>query len=69
MEERVKFAEETIAILNAANGQLNDELTVLKSDFNVMEGLLIESGQTLQKLQEMVSRYLSLANIYSIQTG
>lgn len=59
MAERLQVAEETISILNAANNQLNEELCALRSDFAVLEGLLIESGQTLERLQEMVSNLRS----------
>lgn len=54
MKNRLQVADETIAILRSSNSQLDRNLAVLQSDFSVMESLLIESGQTLQRLQEMV---------------
>ena len=54
IKNRLQLADETIAILRSSNSQLDRNLAVLQSDFSVMESLLIESGQTLQRLQEMV---------------
>jgi hypothetical protein len=54
MKNRLQLADETIAILRSSNSQLDRNLSVLQSDFSVLESLLIESGQTLQRLQEMV---------------
>ena len=54
IKDRLQLADETIAILRSSNSQLDRNLAVLQSDFSVMESLLIESGQTLQRLQEMV---------------
>ena len=54
MKNRLQVADEIIAILRSSNSQLDRNLAVLQSDFSVMESLLIESGQTLQRLQEMV---------------
>lgn len=54
IKNRLQVADETIAILRSSNSQLDRNLAVLQSDFSVMESLLIESGQTLQRLQEMV---------------
>lgn len=54
-KNRLQLADETIAILRSSNTQLDKNLSDLKSDFSVLETLMIESGQTLQKLQEMVS--------------
>jgi len=53
IKDRLKLAEETIAILRSSNSQLDKHLVSVKSDFSVLETLLIESGQTLQRLQEM----------------
>lgn len=54
LKNRLQLADETIAILRSSNSQLDRNLSVLQSDFSVLESLLIESGQTLQRLQEMV---------------
>lgn len=54
LKNRLQLADETISILRSSNSQLDRNLSVLQSDFSVLESLLIESGQTLQKLQEMV---------------
>ena len=55
MKDQLKLAQETVAILRSSNSQLDKHLVSVKSDFSVLETLLIESGQTLQRLQEMVS--------------
>lgn len=64
IKDRLKLAEETVAILRSSNSQLDKHLVSVKSDFSVLETLLIESGQTLQRLQEMVS-LLFLVSMYS----
>lgn len=56
MKDRLKLADDTIVILKFDNTQLDRQLLALKSDFSVLESLLIESGQTLQRLQEMVRK-------------
>jgi magnesium-transporting ATPase (P-type) len=58
IKDRLKLSEETVAILRSSNSQLDKHLVSVKSDFSVLETLLIESGQTLQRLQEMVSLLL-----------
>ena len=55
LRNRLQLADETIGILRSSNAQLDRNLNGLKSDFSVLESLMIESGQTLQRLQEMVS--------------
>jgi hypothetical protein len=62
IKDRLKLAEETVSILRSSNSQLDKHLVSVKSDFSVLETLLIESGQTLQRLQEMVSP--SSASVY-----
>lgn len=58
MKDRLKLSEETTAILRSSNNQLDTNLVALKSDFRVLEALLIESAQTLTRLQEMVIFFL-----------
>ena len=57
MKNRLLLADDTIVILRSSNINLDKNLTALKADFSVLESLLIESGQTLQRLQEMVSLF------------
>ena len=64
MKNRLQLADETIAILRSSNSQLDRNLSVLQSDFSVLESLLIESGQTLQRLQEMVRVKAFSINFY-----
>ena len=58
LRNRLHLADETIGILRSSNTQLDRNFNGLKSDFSVLESLMIESGQTLQRLQEMVRHLL-----------
>ena len=58
LRNRLHLADETIGILRSSNAQLDRNFNGLKSDFSVLESLMIESGQTLQRLQEMVRNQL-----------
>ena len=58
LRSRLHLADETIGILRSSNTQLDRNFNGLKSDFSVLESLMIESGQTLQRLQEMVRHLL-----------
>ena len=58
LRSRLNLADETIGILRSSNTQLDRNFNGLKSDFSVLESLMIESGQTLQRLQEMVRHLL-----------